>query len=135
MCPLLGARSPARTLYFNLRVHSPARNDKSIRRTPDHSVPPPAFAAAHVGQAVRLRHGQLFRHDYAALIDRSVRARSSRHARSLAKLVLVQSGAFYTDPGTKKLLRLSPFCNSLPIEAGAVEPEYFGLLWSQRKIY
>ena len=42
------ARSPAGTLYFNRRVQRPARNDQSIRRTPDRSVPQPAFAAARV---------------------------------------------------------------------------------------
>ena len=51
------ARSPAGTLYFNRRVQRPARNDQSIRRTPDRSVPQPAFAAARVRRSPRWSGG------------------------------------------------------------------------------
>ena len=103
------ARSPAGTLYFNRRVQRPARNDQSIRRTPDRSVPQPAFAAARVGQAVPAARAAVtpltMRH------PRMVRSRTSRHARSLATparvVLLVVTCTFHT-PGTKNLVR-SPF--------------------------
>ena len=76
------ARFPPVTLYFNLRVQRPTRNyDQWIRRTADHSVPPPACAAARVGQAAdtqsdrltnagRCGTGSCFAADCAALGDR-----------------------------------------------------------------
>ena len=72
------ARSPAGTLYFNRRVQRPARNDQSIRRTPNivpcrsPRLPPPACAAARVGQAVTRSGcgtGSCYAGDYAAPAD------------------------------------------------------------------
>ena len=68
------ARSPAGTLYFNRRVQRPAQNDQSIRRTPDRSVPQPAFAAARVRRSDRLTNagcgtGSCYAADYAAPAD------------------------------------------------------------------
>ena len=45
------------TLYFNLRVQRPARNDQWLRRTADHSVPPRACAAARVRRSPRWSGG------------------------------------------------------------------------------
>ena len=107
------ARSPTGTLYFNLRVQHPARNDQSIRRNliiPCRSprLPPPACATARArcgtGSCYAAAHVAPAECVWSVLVQLAGTRDRSRH---LHEYSYEPVRLIYT-LGTKNLLR-SPF--------------------------